>query len=426
MSIEPSTPAQPLRRAYRHREGAWLGGVCAGLAEHLGWPVLTLRIGFLILSTSNLIGVIAYGLLWLFLPEQPTVMAPGVEAASRNGLRTATSRRLSRQEKGVVTAVVVFGLGLLALIQAFGLGLGWDWFWPIAAGCVGLALLWRQADSKPRQQLEDAPASILGAVGQLLKAQGWVGLLRIVGGLVFVAAAVVAVGVNQIGTDVLPKAIMIVGAALLGVGLVVAPWIHRYQVQIRDVHESQVLADQKADMAAHLHDSVLQTLALIQRQANDPKVVSQLARKQERELRTWLYGDQLRDATVKSALVNAAISIEDETGVQVELVTVGDSELDDDSRAVVQAAREAMMNAAKHAGVDLIDVYAEVDDNALEVFVRDRGKGFDLDTIEQDRQGVRRSILDRMERHGGHATIKSAPGEGTEVKLELRHDRGND
>jgi signal transduction histidine kinase len=148
--------------------------------------------------------------------------------------------------------------------------------------------------------------------------------------------------------------------------------------------------------------------------------VSQLARRQERELRTWLYGDDLPDSTLKAALTAAAAEVEDERGIPIELVVVGDVEASDSVQALVRAIREAMVNAAKHSGADKIDVYAEVDEERVEVFVRDRGQGFDLDAVAEDRMGVKGSIIDRMARHGGTATVRSRPGEGTEVRLEIR------
>ena len=165
--------------------------------------------------------------------------------------------------------------------------------------------------------------------------------------------------------------------ALAGLAIVLAPWLHRSRSALNEARAAKVRADARADMAAHLHDSVLQTLALIQRQADDPKAVQQLARRQERELRTWLYGDELPETTLKAALTAAAAEVEDERGIPVELVVVGDCETSDPVQALVRAAREAMVNAAKHSGADKIDVYAEVTDELVEVFVRDRGQGFD-------------------------------------------------
>jgi signal transduction histidine kinase len=172
-------------------------------------------------------------------------------------------------------------------------------------------------------------------------------------------------------------------------------------------------------MAAHLHDSVLQTLALIQRKAADPKAVTALARRQERELRQWLYGESLGSATLVEALGAEIIDVEDRHGVDVEMVSVGDLELTPEVTSVVRAAREAMVNAAKHSGADRIDVYVEVDPELVSVYVRDRGSGFDLAAVDEDRMGVRGSIVERVKRVGGRAIIRTAPGEGTEVRLEL-------
>ena len=179
------------------------------------------------------------------------------------------------------------------------------------------------------------------------------------------------------------------------------------------------------ECAVHLEvfDSVLQALALIQRQAQNPKAVAALARRQERELRSWLYGETAVDApTVKAALVASAAEVEDAHGVDIDIVVVGDRDLDGDARPLVQAAREAMVNAAKHAGVAKVDVYAEVDDDAMEVFVRDRGTGFDLDAVPSDRLGVRQSIIGRMRRAGGDARIIRRQT-GTEIHLTLDYAR---
>ena len=174
-------------------------------------------------------------------------------------------------------------------------------------------------------------------------------------------------------------------------------------------------------MAAHLHDSVLQTLALIQKHAEDGRTVAMLARAQERDLRSWLYGDQeAGDTSVAGALRAVAAEVEDAHGVPVELVVVGDTTASDGSRALVLAAREAMVNAALHSGAPQVDVYVECAAGSTEVFVRDRGRGFDERDVPPDRLGVRNSIRDRMHRHGGTVTIRTAPGEGTEVRLSMQ------
>jgi signal transduction histidine kinase len=172
-------------------------------------------------------------------------------------------------------------------------------------------------------------------------------------------------------------------------------------------------------MAAHLHDSVLQTLALIQKNSGDAIMVARLARSQERDLRAWLFESVGTDVTLAGELRAHAAIVEDAYAVLVDVVAVGDLDMTDALKPITDATREALTNAAKHAGVPRIDVYAEVSAGAVDVFVRDRGAGFDPDGVAEDRQGVRGSIIDRMARHGGRAEVRSAPGDGTEVRLHL-------
>src|SRR5215207_7399617 len=371
---EPTAPDATVpehSRATRVAEGAMLGGVCTGLARHLGWPVMVIRAGFVALLIFQFLGVIAYGALWLLLPPESTTAAPGLEAASRKGLRDQARPR-RRVDWGMLVALVAFGSGLLWLVQSSGCGVSQQLFWPVAFACAGAALVWRQADSAQQGHI-----------------------------------------------DQLPEVMAMTTLALAGLAVVLAPWLHRSRAALNQARAEKVRADARADMAAHLHDSVLQTLALIQRHADDPKAVSQLARRQERELRSWLYEEELPETTLRAALTAAAAEVEDERGVPVDVFVVGDCDTSDQVQALVRAVREALVNAAKHSGADKIDVYAEVDDERVEVFVRDRGQGFDLDGVGEDRMGVKGSILDRMERHGGKASIRSRPGEGTEVRLEI-------
>jgi signal transduction histidine kinase len=218
----------------------------------------------------------------------------------------------------------------------------------------------------------------------------------------------------------------VVVAGVLGVAglaLMVGPWLFRLTGDLSEERAARVRSQERADIAAHLHDSVLQTLALIQKHAGDDRTVATLARAQERDLRSWLYGDEPPpDASVASALKLAAAEVEDAHGVPVELVVVGDTPASDRTRALVRAAREAMVNAARHSGAGRVDVYAECGPGTTEVFVRDRGRGFDEAAVPGDRLGVRNSIVGRMQRHGGTATVHSAPGEGTEVRLMVTSD----
>lgn len=405
-------------RATRVAEGAWLGGVCTGLARHLGWPLMAVRIAFVALATFQFIGVIAYGALWLLLPPESTVKAPGLESASRAGMRDK-SRPKRRIDWGMLLALIALGIGLLWIMQNTGLGISSQLFWPVAFACAGAALVWRQADTEQQKRWRDE-AGGKAWLAPFVARGGWPALVRVIVGLGLVGAAfgIVIAQQGQIGH--LPEVMAMTMLALAGLAIVLAPWLHRSRSALNQARAEKVRADARADMAAHLHDSVLQTLAMIQRQADDPKAVQQLARRQERELRNWLYGDELHEATLKAALTLAAAEIEDERGVPVELVIVGDCDTTESIQALVRATREAMVNAAKHSGADKIDVYAEVDEDSVEVFVRDRGKGFDVDAVADDRMGVKGSIIDRMTRHGGTATIRSASGDGTEVRLEIK------
>ena len=208
-------------------------------------------------------------------------------------------------------------------------------------------------------------------------------------------------------------------AVLAVLAVVWGPSLVRMAQSLSFERAARIREHERAELAAHLHDSVLQTLALIQTRAGEAREVAALARRQERELRRWLFERPQEGAgeSVRSALQRAAAEIEERHRVPIEVVIVGDRPLDARLEALVQAAREAMTNAAKFAGSEHVDLFAEVDADRVEVFVRDRGVGFDPAEISPDRRGIRDSIVARVERHGGHATVHSVPGEGTEVEL---------
>jgi signal transduction histidine kinase len=239
-------------------------------------------------------------------------------------------------------------------------------------------------------------------------------------------ALVVAAGIVFLqATGSLSTARDAVLAALVAavvIALIFAPWIVRL-VRSRDAERAErVRSQERAEMAAHLHDSVLQTLALVQRRADEPGEVSALARRQERELRAWLSGRTVRQGERKlvAALEEAAGEVERDRGVTVDVVAVGDRDLDERGEALVAAAREAILNAAKFGGGSTVDVYAEASDGRMQVFVRDRGPGFELADVPPDRRGLRESVFGRMERYGGVARVASSPGGGgTEVELVL-------
>jgi signal transduction histidine kinase len=316
------------------------------------------------------------------------------------------------------------GLLLLAVLLTFReLGI---WFsdaivWPAVLIAAGGALIWRQSlggastGGQPSQgQAVRVPAAPRAAD---VSRTGLGVALVIAAGLAFLQAT----GSLSAARDVVLAAIAV--AVVLGV--IFAPWVMRLVRSLGAERSERIRSQERAEMAAHLHDSVLQTLALMQRRADDPREVAGLARRQERELRAWLNGVRPGAAadSIAARLEAVAAEVEETHGVPVDVVAVGDAPLDESGEAVVAAAREALVNAAKFAGDGPISLYAEVDPERVEVFVRDRGPGFDPAAVPEDRRGVRESIFGRMERHGGRAGVHRAPGGGTEVELVMERRR---
>ena len=416
------------RRATRSSEESYLGGVAAGLARHLGVDVWPVRLFFLV-STVFGFGPIFYAGLWLTLPMDTRVQqrSPGLDAATRQGKRPG--RTAGIRDTGPLVALGVVVLGIVGLVDV-ALG-GPLLLWPALFALVGVVVLWRQADEAQRERWLDTTGRldvrriVLGSGG----ATAWARLATGVGMLV-VALLIFAA---QTGRVSVARDVVIAGIlGVLGLAITLGPWLVRLAADLSDERAARIRSQERADVAAHLHDSVLQTLALIQKSASDPAQVAKLARAQERDLREWMYGEPGPGPevppTLVAALKAAAAEIEDAHGVPVEVVTVGDAALMEELRPLVAASREAVVNAAKHSGAPRIDVYAEVAGRDVDVYVRDRGRGFELDKVPADRLGVRNSILDRMERHGGSATVRSEPGDGTEVRLRVtahaREDRG--
>jgi len=415
------TGYQP-RRATRSSDRRLLGGVAAGLAEHLGLPVLWIRVAFVLATTLSGLGVVLYGALWLIMPSAAHLerSAPGLEAASRSGLRPRRGRR--RGEVGPLVALGAVAIGVVVLAQSL-LG-GSGLFWPVLLFVAGLAVLWRQADEAQRERWLDSTGRIdlvRAVVGRGTVAS----YTRLAGGLALLAFALVLFAVLT-GRSGVAGEVLIAGAVgVVGLALTIGPWLFRLVGDLAEERAVRVRTQERADVAAHLHDSVLQTLALIQKHADDGKAVARLARSQERDLRSWLYDDvSAAESSLASSLRSAAAEVEDAHGVPVEVVTVGDAVLSRELQPLVLAAREAMVNAAKHSGAGKVDVYAEAGDGQVEVFVRDRGAGFDLSVVPADRLGVRNSIVERMRRHGGTARVRTAPGEGTEVALTMETGKG--
>ncbi len=379
--------------------------MASGVADHFGVPVLYVRLVFIVATWFQGVGVVIYLLLWRLLPLQRPEMSPGLESATRRGLRS--SIRTGSVEIAQTVALGAVGIGVLLLIQSTGRGINDNLFGPLLIGVVGLAVIWRQFDDV--------------AWGRWMReTRGWAFASRVAAGAGLVAVAALYFLTKEGGWGAAVNLASALVIAVLGIGLILGPWIARLLGDLSEERRERVRSQERADVAAHLHDSVLQTLALLQKNAGDSATVATLARRQERELRAWLYGnDEQPGDSLVAALRATAAEIEDVHRVPVEVIAVGDVSLDPDVTALVRAAREAMVNAAKHAGVDRVDVYAETDGRTAEVFVRDRGVGFDPETIAEDRMGIRGSIIDRIERHGGTATIRSQPGDGTEVALRV-------
>ncbi len=402
------------RRATRDTNAPILGGVAAGLANHLGWSATWVRAGFVVTAFTGF-GILLYGAFWLVLPSDERFHheAPGLESASRTGKRPGRVRRLADAGPAIAIASVGFGAVLL-LNLLFGGGS----FWPLVLVVIGVALFWRQADEAQRERWRDGAG--VNPVRAVFGQGGWASYTRVAAGAIFIAVAFVLFTLQE-GSLTTARDMVVAGLlGVLGLSIVVGPWVGRLASDFAAERAERVRTQERADVAAHLHDSVLQTLALIQKNSQDAVMVARLARSQERDLRSWLYaGEQIGEGTVASSLRGVSAEIEDVHGVAVEVVNVGDCPLDERLQPLIYAVREAVTNSAKHAGTGKVDVYAEVSEASVDVFVRDRGAGFELEQVAEDRLGVRNSIIDRMARHGGSAEVISTVGEGTEVRLRM-------
>jgi len=419
----PGAPPRFVRRS----DGRLVGGVASGLAVHLGVQPLAVRITFALLAALSGFGIVLYLGLWIFTPLDQTVarqadeQAPaGIAAATRAGKRRRRLRAPRKGDLGQLVALCLLGVGLALLVQQTPLGISPTVFVPILLAGLGVALIWRTADEQERRRMF-ALSPRAPWLAPLVGKGGAVAIFRLAAGAAVIVAGVVAFLVGQGQLEATLDSLLGVGAVVVGLALILGPWLWRLWRDLESERHERIVSQERADVAAHLHDSVLQTLALIQKHAHDPREVVRLARGQERDLRGWLYDDLADDeSSFAAALKKTAAEVEDFHGVPVEVVTVGDTGIDDRIRAMLKAAREAAVNAAKHSGADKVDIYAEVEGDDVELYVRDRGKGFDPESVPEDRLGVRRSIVDRMDRHGATAEIRSAPGEGTEVRLSTR------
>jgi signal transduction histidine kinase len=384
--------------------------VAAGIAAWRGFSPTTVRI---VLAVAALVSqgwaVPFYVLGWLLIPV--------------NGQQASIASRAKHDSRGVALALALASLlaVFLFLAGAFNDTAIETYGWPQVISVAGLTLIWRNAPDGERAGMRRLvqPLESLGGSGTAARRAT---RLRFAG-----SAVLLAIGLGWLlslhgGTQLLAPlgGFLLVAAALV---LLLGPWWLRIARDLVLERQGRARAEERADIAAHMHDSVLQTLALIQRRAEDPQAVVQLARAQERDLRSWLFEGRAPGDADASSFAEGVRQIQRDVeamhGVPVEVVIVGDCPLDEHIAALVAAGREATVNAAKWSGAAVISVFAEVEADKVNVAVRDRGKGFDPAAVPGDRKGVAESIRGRMSRHGGEATVQSAPGEGTKVTLTM-------
>lgn len=401
----PETP-----RLVRRSGGRVVGGVAGGLADHLGVDVIKVRLAFVLLSALVGAGLVAYGLLWIFTPS-------GADAAKPTG-----------DERRQAIGLALLGLGLAVTVGWLFQGTAAKVIVPIVVVAVGAALVWREYDVAA-----PGPRALFGLPAR----PSVVTWSRIVAGATLIVVGLGVVVLARIDLSSLGSALIAVAVTLVGAGLLTVPLWLRMVRALNAERGARIRNEEREEIASHLHDSVLQTLALIQRQAEDPQEVLRLARSQERELRKWLFDDTApAQSSLATALRTIAGEVEDQHGVKVTPVVVGDVAMDpgdtgaglpkEHFTALLGATREALVNAAKHAGVPEIDLFAETEPHQVSIFVRDRGAGFDASAVPGDRRGVAKSICARIERRGGTAEIDSTIGRGTEVRIVMpRSDSGS-
>ncbi|MCS4274977.1 signal transduction histidine kinase/phage shock protein PspC (stress-responsive transcriptional regulator) [Mycetocola sp. BIGb0189] len=440
-----------------------IAGVCAGLARHLNLPVMWVRVAMIALTFFGGAGALLYAWLWLLVPSEDEVERTAdrdfnprnvAENFARNvapWLRTrpadpahptgtdrpnpftpprsmgpadpghaprsepssatkpvGTDGRPWRQWKmglpEIAVGVVLLGIAVAILLEMLGVHINWQTWLPAIAIITGVGLTWIQLDT--------------GTLGRTAGGRVSSGALRLIAGIALVVIGILILITGAVDQVLIGQTLLATFAILCGLAVVLAPWGVKYWRELGAERAARARESERADIAAHLHDSVLQTLALIQNRADSPADVRRLARAQERELRAWISSDRPDPGgSIAERLRGIAAEIEDGYGRTIEIVTVGDTDHSERLEPLLAATREAIQNAAKHA-TGTISVYLEVGAGACEVFVRDRGPGFDPDQVPEDRHGVRDSILGRMTRHGGTATLRNT-GQGTEVALRM-------
>ena len=384
---------------WRVEEPRTLAGVAGGIAARLNVDVTLVRLMFVVLSFAGGFGALAYVTLWAILPESASPITP--------------IRREEAAPPTQLAALAAISLGLLLLLKDIGLWFGDAVVWPFALAGLGAGVIFLR--SGPEGHI----SRVTGGLTRTRFAPGKLSPLRVAAG-----AALIVGGMGLVlrASNVITAAssfLIPVLVTLAGVTLIFGPWLWNLAQQLQEERRERIRTEERAEMAAHLHDSVLQTLALIQR-TESPQQVAALARRQERELRAWLFGYGKNSAgSLKAAADDLATRIEGLHGINVEVVVVGETEIDERAEALLAACGEALTNAARHSGAPDVSLFLEVEEDSVVAFIRDKGRGFQPESVPGDRRGITESIRGRVERHHGRAEIVSTPGEGTEVRLSV-------
>lgn len=411
----------------RPQYGRVLCGACRGIALHLGTSVWLVRLVFVIAACCFGAGIAAYIFLWLFVPVGDPVIAARMQRLAKpvsqsplsrgnaatndprqsddyptgqsNESKTNESENLTqaigRASKPALIALAGAMLLASALLMMSG-ALEAMLVMPALLATAGIALTWLRYNAQEGQ------------------------LQSMIGGVLLLFAAYATFAGLSWWRWSSPLPMIGAGLALLaGVGVAIVPWINSLIREIGTERALKEREEERADMTAHLHDGVLQTLALIQLHSTEPTTVFALARQQERELREWLYQERTTSDRSVSAGIKAIVArVEDEHGRPIDVVTVGDAQPSAQTDALLDATQQALVNAVTH-GDEPISVYCEVSGDKVEAFVRDHGNGFDVDSIPENRLGIRESIIGRIRRRGGTVEIVSRPHWGTEVRMHM-------
>ncbi|HZK04428.1 MAG TPA: PspC domain-containing protein [Actinomycetaceae bacterium] len=389
--VHPSShPTRKTRPAlHRRRQSGWCAGVCAGVAEHLGVSVWYVRLFFVSAPPVTLP-------VYLFLVLVLDTSDPRSEVPAARSRIARLQESARRDWSGRLNLPLVLLGTALALVV--GVGLGMPRTFGVALLLAGAAVAWSQP----------AHESVAGSVTRIVVGAGLVtvGVLALLAGGEYGAQIVWAVG--------------LVLAVFVALAFVLTPIVLRIVRDLGAERVARARESERADIAAHLHDSVMQSLSLIRSRAHEPDEVVRIARAQERSLRSWLYEDRPVEGTsVVAAARDAAAEVEDRHGAVIEVVAVGDTTPSEATAPMISAISEALTNAALH-GRGSASLYLEASDIRLEAWVRDRGPGFDPEDVPRDRAGLRESILGRLRRAGGHAEVRSPlPGGGTEIHMSL-------